>query len=191
MIKIIKIITGKQKLTFSYPFKESKLPYQDSKRWWPHMPVDFIHPLMTDGTGWDDQSCSCWYWLHCNKTMGAVERLNLQILLFIIHTFCMLPQVAFQALNTRFMVYLVKFTAYALKAIIRGITGTHNISLWHITISRVYRFTLVLCSMFFLDFKDTCTFSSGNISNSRVTGSWTVILWIETDVKLTSSLFCG
>lgn len=125
------------KFILFYPFKEPKLPYQDSKRWWSHMPIDFIHPLMTYGTGWDDQSCSSWYWLHCNKAVGAIERLNLQILLFIIHTFCMLPQMAFQALNTRLTVNMVKFSTYALKAIIGWIIGTHNIRMWHITTSRV------------------------------------------------------
>lgn len=145
---------------------------------------------MTDAAGRDDQSCSWWYWLHCNQAVGAIKRLNLQILLFIIHTFCMLPQVAFQALNTQLMVSLVRFTTYALKAIIRGIKRTHDISMWHIATNRVWRPTLALCCMFLIHFKDICAFRYGNISNSRVTGSWTVILWIEIYVRLTFSPFC-
>jgi hypothetical protein len=99
------------------------------------MPVDLFHPLMTDGTWRDDQSSSCRYWLHCNEAVGAVKRLNLQVLLFIIHTFCVLPEVAFQALNTRLAVYLVKFTTYALKAIVSGIIGTHGVMMGHLMTS--------------------------------------------------------
>lgn len=80
MTKIIKIIISKH-LYFPIPLKSPNCLYQDSRDDDPHMPVDFIHPLMTDGTGGDDQSCFLRYWLHCNKAVGAVERFNLQILL--------------------------------------------------------------------------------------------------------------
>lgn len=187
----IKTILKKQKSTLSYSLKEPKRPYQDAKGRGPHVPVDLIHPLVADGTGRDDQGGSRWHRLHCNEAVGAVERLNLQILLLIIHTLCMLPQVAVQALNTRLPVHVVEFTTYTLKAIIRWITDTRDIRMWCVTACRVERFSLVLCCTFLLDFKDTCAFGRGNISNTRVTSGWTAVLWTEIDARRTFPLLRG
>lgn len=95
--------------------------YQYSQGRRSHMPVDLINPLVADRAWRDDQSCSCGNWLHCYKAMGAVKRLYLQILLFIVHTLSMLPQVAIQALYTCLIVNKTKLTTNAFKAVIRSV----------------------------------------------------------------------
>lgn len=103
------------------------------------MPVDLIYPLVTNRTWRNDKSRSCGNWLHCHKAMGTVERPALQVLLFVVYTFCMLPQVTFQALHTSFVVSQSKLTTDAFKTIFRGIKWKYRAGMLYATASTFLR----------------------------------------------------
>lgn len=133
------------------------------------MPVDLIYPLMTNRTWRNDQSCSCGNWFHCHKAMGTVEGPALQILLFVVYTFCMLPQVTFQALHTSFVVSQSKLTADAFKTIFRGIKWKYRTGMLHATASTFLGMWGLDLWHFLLDI--SCSFRNINIRmTAHVTG---------------------
>lgn len=133
------------------------------------MPVDLIYPLVANRTWRNYQSRSCGNWFHCHKAMGTVEGPALQVLLFVVYTFCMLPQVTFQALHTSFVVSQSKLTTDAFKTIFRGIKWKYGTGMLYTTASMFLGMWGLDLWDFLLD--NSCTFRNINIRmTAHVTG---------------------
>lgn len=90
------------------------------------MPVDLLHPLMADGARGDDESGTGGDRLHGDQAVGAVEWCRFKALFFVVHTVCMLPQLAVHTLDTSLVVNNAKFATDTLKAIVRGVEGDNG-----------------------------------------------------------------
>lgn len=85
------------------------------------MPVDLLHPLVADGARGDDEGGAGGDGLHGDQAVRAVERSRLKAFFFVVHTVCVLPQLAVHTLDASLVVNNTQFTADTLKAVIRRV----------------------------------------------------------------------
>lgn len=92
------------------------------------MPVDLLHPLVTDGARGDDERGAGGDGFHCDQAVRAVEWRRFKAFLFVVDTVRVLPQLAVHTLDASLVVNDAKLTADALKAVVLGVERDNGCS---------------------------------------------------------------